>query len=205
MRDNRRVAKSDLLDLSVAALLERIASSPSQPGAGSASALVATMGAGLVTMTALASKECWTDAGAVAAQSESLRQRLTPLAEENQVAYSAALDALASRGSQAGGTGNRELGASLERAADVLARIAESAADVAELGASAAERGRPELRPDAATASLLGQAASRASVTLIEANLVTTEDDERLERARAVSGQARAAAERALAVVTSAS
>jgi formiminotetrahydrofolate cyclodeaminase len=197
LRDNRGVAaEREILTMPVAELLERTAAAEPNPGAGSTAAITAALGAGLIAMCARASSDEWPESGGVAAQAESLRGRLTPLAEENAVAYGAALEALraVARGA---GPGDEELADALERAAEILERIAESAADVSELGAAAAERGVHELRPDAASAALLGDAAARVALRLIEANLVTTESDERLDRTRAHCARAAAGVERA--------
>ncbi len=193
------VEEAELLKLSVQELLERLASPSPEPGAGSTAALVAALGAGLVGMAAGASKEHWPDAGGAAAQAVSLRKRLAPLAEENAETYVAALEALASRSAGAPGSADPEIGASLDRAALVLASIAEAAADVAELAAIAADRCVPELRPDAASAALLGETASRVALTLIEANLITVRGGDVVQRVRSITVRANAAVERALA------
>jgi formiminotetrahydrofolate cyclodeaminase len=187
---------NEILPLTVEELLERTAAGEPNPGAGSTAAVTAGLAAGLIAMCARASRDEWPESGGVAAQAETLRGRLAPLAEENAVAYGAALDAL--RAVAAGeGPGDRELAEVLDRAAAILERIAESAADVAELGASAADRGIAELRPDAVSAAVLGDASARIALRLIEANLVTTESDDRLERTRAHCARAAVGAEQA--------
>jgi formiminotetrahydrofolate cyclodeaminase len=86
----------------------------------------------------------------------------------------------------------------MSRAADVPLEIAECAASVSELAAEIAERGNPNLRGDAAAASILASAAARVAANLVEINLATVEGDERVERARAFVRSAERATRRAV-------
>jgi formiminotetrahydrofolate cyclodeaminase len=141
------------------------------------------MAAGLVAMAARFSREQWEDAAGVAAQAESVRARVAPLAQEDAEAYEDVLTAMRLPKDLDADIRNRLLGDALSRAAEVPLRIAEAAADVAELGALVADRGNPNLRGDATAAALLAQAAVRAAANLVEINLGTRPDDERRAKA----------------------
>jgi len=117
--------------------------------------------------------------GAVA-QAQSLHLRALSLVEADANAYADAVVRLAHKGS-----GDADLGRSLERVADVLLEIADTAADVAALAAFVADRAREDLVPDAVAAALLAEAATRAAAVLVEVNLAVRVDDDRTRRARA--------------------
>jgi formiminotetrahydrofolate cyclodeaminase len=85
-------------------------------------------------------------------------------------------------------------------AAEVPLRIAEAAADVSELAALAAAEAKPALRPDAAAAATLAEAAVRASAHLVDVNLATVPGDRRSTQAAALATAAEAARARALGV-----
>jgi formiminotetrahydrofolate cyclodeaminase len=183
----------DLRSPSVADLLDRIAGGPPPPGGGAAAGLVAAMSAAVLTMAARSAEEI-----ATAAQAEALRARLTELAEEDAAAYGHALASLRGDGVPESQQGRDFwLGRALTRAADAAVLIAEAAADVTELAADLAARVEGPHKPDAVTAAILAEAASRAAAHLVEVNLAASEGDERVSRARTA---ATAAAARASAV-----
>jgi formiminotetrahydrofolate cyclodeaminase len=91
------------------------------------------------------------------------------------------------------------LGRTLDRAAEVPLAIAEAACDVALLAAHAAERGDGEVRADAVTAALLAHGAARAAAHLVEVNLTSAVDDDRVRRVQDLVRTAGAAAEQAIA------
>ncbi len=157
------------------------------------------MAAGLVAMSATASRGEWPEAKGAAAQANMLRERVAPLAQRNVQAYADAVARL--RGGEGDGDEGQDLGALLERAAQIPLEIAEAAVDVASLAAVVAERGEQSLRADAVAAALLAQGAARAAATLVEVNLGTTESDERLTQVRDLVGTAQAAAARAQATL----
>jgi formiminotetrahydrofolate cyclodeaminase len=177
-------------ELELAGLLDQTASTQPAPGGGSVAAIVVALAAALVEKSANLSED-WPDAAGVGAQARTLRERALPLAERDATAYGGVLEALRSK------AGDAALAQALSEAADVPLAIAETALDVASLGCELAERGNPNLRGDAATAVLLAEAAARATANLVEINLATTEEDERIGRARALAAAAAAAAERA--------
>jgi methenyltetrahydrofolate cyclohydrolase len=167
----------------VGELCETVAAETSAPGGGSVAAIAGALAASLVAMGARFSDQ-WEDAAGAVAQAEALRARLLPLADEDAIAYENFL--LARRMSHEVEPEVRDaaIGDALSRAADVPLAIAEAAHDVASLAADLADRGNPNLRGDAATAALLAEAATRSAANLVEINLATREDDERIARAR---------------------
>jgi len=182
--------------------LGEVASADLLPGAGFVAAVGVAMAAGLVAMSARLSVAHWPEARAIAAQAETLRDRVTPLAEANAQAYADAVAAL--RGADAAGAGSRDeqIASALERAAWVPLKIGEAAADVAALAATVAERGEQSLRADVIVAALISHSAARAAATLIEVNLGTTAGDERVAHVRDLVGAASVALERAQATVS---
>ena len=87
-------AKSSYLNSRLDEFLEEVATAAPLPGAAYVAAVGVAMAAGLVAMTARLSIEHWPEAAAVAAQAETLRERVTPLAEMNAEAYASAISAL---------------------------------------------------------------------------------------------------------------
>ena len=187
------------LDLPLRDFLGEVASPEPMPGAGYCAAISLSMAAGLVAMAAGASRGDWGEAKGAAAQANTLRERIGPLAQRNLEAYASA----AARALRGSGDGDDDLGLLLERAAQIPLDIAEAAVDVASLAALVAERGEQALRADAVAGALLAQGAARAAATLVEVNLGTTGSDPRVTRVRDLSGTATAATERALATLTS--
>ncbi len=190
-------ANDELLELPVGDLLERLASDLPTPGGGAVAALAAAMAAGLVAMVARATVG-WEDAAGVAAQAHILRARVAPLAAENAAAYEFALASFALPDELEAEVRGRAIGDAVARAAELPLRIAAAASDVALLAAYVAHRGEPALRADAAVAAVLAEAAARSAAHLVEVNLTTTEDDERVVRARGYAAAAGEAARGAL-------
>ena len=185
------------LDLPLRDFLGEVASPEPMPGAGYYAAISLSMAAGLVAMAAGASRGEWGEAKGAAAQANTLRERIAPLAQRNLEAYASAAARLRGTGDDAD-----DLGLLLERAAQIPLDIAEAAVDVASLAAVVAERGEQALRADAVAGALLAQGAARVAATLVEVNLGTTSSDPRVTRVRDLSGTATAATERALATLS---
>jgi methenyltetrahydrofolate cyclohydrolase len=191
------------LERSLDDFLEDIASPDLLPGGGFVAAITVAMAAGLVAMVARRSLESWPEASGAVAQAESLRKRITPLAELNATAYAEAVSILRDKAaSVAADRRDETIAAALDRAAGVPLQIGEAAADVGALAALLVERGDGSLRADAAAAALLAQAGAGAAAALVEVNLGTTSTDERVTQARSAAEAAKAAAERALAAVS---
>jgi formiminotetrahydrofolate cyclodeaminase len=188
-----------LLDLSLQRFLDEVASAERTPGGGSVAALVTAAAAGLLAKIARLSAEGWAEAGGIAAQAESLRERAAPLAQVDAEDYAAALRARDA--ADAGSSERRDfaLGRAFARAAEPPLRIVETATDVAELSVTVARNGDPSLRADAAAAGALAAAAARAGAELVAVNLTAAADDERVVRARALAEAAARAADEAFA------
>jgi methenyltetrahydrofolate cyclohydrolase len=184
-------------DLPFEELLDTIAAETPAPGGGSVAAFATEMAASLAAMAARFAHD-WDGAAGAVAQAETLRHRAAPLAIEDAVAYENVLTAMRMPKELEPEVRNTLIGETLSRAADAPLQIAETAADVAELGAEIAVCGNPNLRGDAAAASILATAAARVAANLVEINLATVEGDERVELARALVRSSERAASRAL-------
>jgi len=187
------------LDLSVDELLTELASPSPAPGSGFAAALAIAMGAATVTMAARLSPE-WPEGRGAAAQAETLRTRVMDLASRNAAADEAALAALKGR-EEKYRTRDETMRDALAQAAEVPLEIGDAATSVAALAAEVAERGNPRFCADCAAAASLAAAAARAAATLVEVNLGTTGEDERVRRARSQISDASASLAQALASV----
>lgn len=188
----------DLLSLETRALLDLLARRGPGPAVGSAAALVTATAAALVAKAARTSTAYWHEADAAAAQAEALRARAAPLAQADAEAYERAVRHLDEPRDPSPERRDFQLGRALDEAAVIPLRIAAAAADVAELAAATAEHGNPNLRPDAAGAAVLAEAAARAAAHLVAVNLAVGPADERVRDADAHVAAAAAAARRAL-------
>jgi methenyltetrahydrofolate cyclohydrolase len=171
-------------------LAERISSEEAVPGSGWVAGVSAALAAALVAKSA-ARSEGWSDAEGARVQATDLRDRLLALAQQDALAYERALTSLERRDSG--------LARALARAAEVPLAIGEAATDAAMLAAEAAERADGAAKADAAAAACLAAGAAQAATRLVEINLSTLADDERLSRARLAAEAASDAAQRALA------
>ena len=189
----------DLLDAPLRDFLDTLAGEGPAPAGGSAAALTVAMSAGLVAMVARASKGHWDEAGGVVGQAETLRARITPLAQADADAYVEALRALRGREQLAERYRDQQLRAALERAAEVPLRIAEAGADLASLAALLVENGNPEVRADAAVAAVLAEGGTRAAAKLVAVNLAAYEGDPRVRHVDTLAEVATEASGRALA------
>ena len=187
------------LDLSVDELLVELASPSPTPGSGFAAAVAIAMGAANVTMAARLSHE-WPEGRGAAAQAETLRKRVMELASRNAAAYASALDALKGK-EERYRTRDETLGDALARAADVPLEIGDAATAVAALAAEVAARGNPRCGAAWAGAAARARAGARAAATLVEVNLGTTGEDERMARAREQIEDASHSLEQALSAV----
>ena len=189
----------DLLDAPLGALLDTLASEEPAPAGGSAAAIVVAMAAGLVAKVARASDGYWEESGGVIGQAETFRARVAPLAQADADAYHEALSALRGREELAERYRDQQLRAALERSAEIPIQIAESGCDLACLAALLVENGNPEVRADAAAASILAESGTRVAAALVETNLGATPDDPRVRHVRSLVEVAAEASERALA------
>jgi formiminotetrahydrofolate cyclodeaminase len=189
----------DLLNQPLGAFLDTLAGEGPAPAAGSASAIVVAMAAGLVAMVARASADYWAEAGGVVGQAEAFRARVAPLAQADSDAYLDALTALRRREEMQERYRDQQLRAALDKAAEVPLKIVEAGSDLAGLAALLAANGNPEVRADAAAAAVLAEGGARAAAKLVQTNLGATDDDPRVRHARMLVELAAEASERALA------
>lgn len=187
----------------ITALAGERANGDGHPAGGAAAAVVAALAAELAAGAADCSRAQWDEAGGARAQAQVLRRRAVSLAERDATAYAAARRALGERGHATSGDDgtvrDRQLGVTLEQAADPPLALAAAAADIAELAALIAARGAGDVRADAGIAAVLAAAAARAAARLVQINLVAGGDRRRTERAREHAEAAAAAAAAALA------
>jgi len=181
----------------LAPFLDELEAPAPSASAGTAAAATAAMCAAIVVMVGRGSPE-WPDGGGVAAQARALRGKLIDLGEEDVDVFGGVLELLREGQDLSPEQRDFELGRKLVAAAEVPLRIAEAAADVSELAALAASEGKPSLRPDAAAAATMAEAAVRAAAHLVDINLATLPGDGRSSRAASLSAAAEAARERAL-------
>jgi formiminotetrahydrofolate cyclodeaminase len=187
------------LDLTLGEFLDQVAARVPAPGGGAVAAVSVAMAAGLAAMAARFSGDHLERAEAVAAQAETLRQRVAPLADADAEAYQKVIDAFArprEPGTEAGELRRQTIRRALEGAAEVPLRMAEVAAEVAELAATIANGGNPNLRGDAVTAALLAAAGARSAANLVDINV--GDRDQRALRAARLAGAADDAAGRAV-------
>jgi formiminotetrahydrofolate cyclodeaminase len=189
----------DLLDATLREFLDTLSGEGPAPGGGSAAAVAVAMAAGLVTMVARASSDHWDEAGGVVGQAETFRARVAPLAQADADAYQAALGALRDPEKLEERYRDQKLQAALARAAEIPQRIAETGSDLACLAALLVEKGNPEVRVDAAAASVLAESGTRIAAKLVETNLGATDDDPRVRHVKSLVAVAAEASQRALA------
>lgn len=193
------MAEHNLMAEPLGDVLDTLASEGPAPGGGSTAAITVAMAAGLVTMVARASKGHWEEAGGVIGQAEAFRARVAPLVQADADAYVEALSALRGREALEARYRDQQLRAVLEQAAEIPLQIAETGSDLACLAALLVQYGNPEVRADAAAASVLAEAGARVAALLVEINLgATGEDDPRVRHARTLVAVAREASDRAL-------
>jgi formiminotetrahydrofolate cyclodeaminase len=177
-----------LSELTVDALLDRLASSDPVPGGGSAAALAAAMGAGLVAMVAeltIGRPEYAENDDLVSDLREAARARkdqLLALAEEDAVAYDAVVTA---RRLPKASEPEREARATALRSAMVEAarvpmRTAIVAAEVLEMAERMAPIGNRNAVSDAGVAAQLAAAGVRGALLNVRINLPYLPADEPL-------------------------
>jgi len=182
-----------LSELPLRELLERFAQRTPAPGGGSAAGTACALAAALVEMAAAYEPD---GGGEVTGRARELRRRALDLAEQDVSSYAPVLAAL----HLADGDPERpaRLRAALAAAADVPVAIARCAAEVAELGAGVTARAGRHVRGDAVAATILGEAACRTAVRLVDANVGAVRNDPRVEHAKELAARAGTARNRAL-------
>jgi formiminotetrahydrofolate cyclodeaminase len=171
-----------LADRPLAEVLEEVADATPSPGGGSSAAWACALAASLVEMCAVIS-------GSGRGESaRELRGRALELAQADVGAYAPVLAAARLPVDDPARAG--QLRAALASASAGPLEIAETGCEVAALAADLVRGGRPSIAGDAVTAVLLAEAATRAAVALVEANVGGDEGDERGAEARALAARA---------------
>jgi formiminotetrahydrofolate cyclodeaminase len=185
-------------DATVERFLTALAAAEPAPSGGAAAALTCAFAAALVEMAAsLTAPDGPLPLSAVRERAAAIRSAATRLADQDAAAYGQVIEAWRTPRGDAGR--DERLAGALSRAADIPLAIAERAAEAAELGAAVAHSGNPHLRGDALTGALLAEAATLATVRLVEINLASSPGDARVQQARGLARRSLAARERALA------
>jgi methenyltetrahydrofolate cyclohydrolase len=179
---------TQLTDLSVQELLERLGSSDPVPGGGSAAALAAAMGASLVAMVA----ELTIGRPAYAEHEETVRKlrfdaierraELLDLAQQDADAYDLVVQARhMPKGSEAEKEArNAAVGAATGAATRAPLRVAVVASEVLDLAERIAPIGNRNATSDAGVAALLAAAGLRGAVLNVRINLPFLPTDEPL-------------------------
>lgn len=179
---------TDLNQLSLRELTERLASRQPIPGGGSASAIAGAMGAALVAMVVELSIGRPDAAGhaqelaEIGEAAQRRREALLELAAEDAAAYQAVVDArrLPKDTDQERRTRGLAMTASMRDAAEAPLRAARGALEVLELAARVAPIGNPNAASDAGVAAQLASAAVRGCALNVRINLPYLAKDEPL-------------------------
>ena len=190
----------NLLDLSLRAFLDEVATDGRTPGGGSLAALVTAAGAGLLAKVAGARRGTNGRRRPVSPP----RPRRYATGRRRWLSWtrtSTRRPFVRSMGTErrAGERRDFEVGRAYARAAEPPLQIVETATDVARLSVLVARNCDPALRADAAAAGALAAAAARAAAELIAVNLTFSAEDERVVRARALAKDAADAADEVFA------
>ena len=200
------VSERAYVDGTIRSYLDKLASESPEPGGGSVAALVASLGAGLVTMvTSLTlGKEKYAavqdDMAGISERSEKLRARLQDLVSLDAVAYAevAAAMKLPKDDDRQKAERQTKLQAAMKGAVEVPLEIAEAAVEVARLSLPAAEKGNAYAVSDAAVAAVLADAAAHSAALNVKINVSWIEDKEfardrwaRIEAALSETGRLR--------------
>jgi formiminotetrahydrofolate cyclodeaminase len=180
VRQDGGMAEPDLLDLTLADFLTRVAAPTPAPGAGAVAGAVVALAAGLAAMSAGLSRRQLADADELAARALELQERARPLGLIDGEAYAGVLSAQRLPKDDPGRSD--ALRAALSAATDVPLEIATIGAAVHDIAADVVRRGNPNLEGDARTACLMAQSAVRSAAVLIELNLAADPDDPRLRQ-----------------------
>jgi methenyltetrahydrofolate cyclohydrolase len=212
----------ELVDRTLAEVVDLVAAREPAPGGGSAAALTGALAAALTEMSAafaLTSLGSATDADAGAGpvtdavvaghdarlveirdRAHELRGVLLSLAEDDTRSYAAVLDALATPRSDPDRPARLQV--ALAAAAEVPLAIAVAAAEVGEMATEVAQAGNAHLLGDATAGALIAEAAARSAARLVELNLAASPQDARLGAAETAAQRAWAARMAVLAAAT---
>jgi methenyltetrahydrofolate cyclohydrolase len=177
-----------LSDLPMSQVLDRLAEKTPGPGAGSTAALVCSLAAALLEMTAAFDTTPMGSASAVRAGA--LRDRALELAERERESYGPVLDAL--RLPRSDPDRETRLASALAAASTAPLAIASVGAQLAGIAAETVDGVSDQLVGEAVVAAELAEGACRAAARLVQINLAAVPADPRLTE---VAGLVTAAAE----------
>lgn len=177
-----------LADLPLSQLLGRLAEKTPAPGAGSTTALVCSLAAALLEMTA--GFDTTPMGAACGVRAEALRGRALELADRELHSYEPVLTALRLPASDP--DRQARLASAMAAASTTPLAIASVAAQLAGIAAESVDGVPDQLVGEAVVASELAEGACRAAARLVEINLAGAPGDPRLTE---VAGLVRSAAE----------
>jgi formiminotetrahydrofolate cyclodeaminase len=165
--------------------LTELASSRSTPGGGSAAALIGAMGAALVSMVCNLTvgkekyKEVEADLQAVLIQAETMRVKLTDLADQDIAAFDGVMAAygLPRQSDAQKQTRTQAVQVALKRAADVSLEIVSACRQVIGLSSPVAEKGNLNVVSDAGVAVVSAEAGLKAATLNVIINLNFIKDE----------------------------
>jgi len=165
-------------DIPVEQFLAELASSAATPGGGSAAAIIGAQGAALVSMVCnltIGKKkyaDVEADMKAVLAQSESLRERLTGMIQDDVRAFDKVMAAygMAKETDAEKSARDAAIQDALKEATDVPLKCCHAAREVIDLAAVAAEKGNVNVISDAGVGVLAGYAALRSAALNVFTN-----------------------------------
>ena len=174
-----------LIDKTVPAFLNELASSAPAPGGGSVAALSGAMGAALVSMVCnltLGKKKYAAVQGEIQellSQSEALRQQLTDLVQEDVEAYTGVSEAykMSKKTEAEKAARSAAIQEALKKATMPPIRVAETCVKVLDLCTPAAEKGNRNAVSDAGVAALMAEAGLRSAALNVLINLKYIKDD----------------------------
>ena len=162
-----------LTELPLRELLERLAAGTPAPGGGTAAAVTCAVAAALAEMAAALSHS--PTAAADRDRAGELRERAVDLAQADLDSYPPVLEAL--RRSADDPERGAAVAAALSQASEVPFEVVRIGGEVAALGGRLTEAAGRQLVGDAATATVLAEAACAAAAVLVELNLNAFEDE----------------------------